>query len=633
MAGRPKRKESTAHPGDIVKNARQQRRTPEEIEAANLVAEERKAKKLRAAQEKHEAGVQRAAAAEGRAREQDQHAQATAARPDLASAALKRSLRSETQAEEEQPLSPTHVESFAQPVPTDNSGMLIDEHREDVTGYSDADGDKDYEPGNGSGNSADGDGNGGGDIDVGSGEEGDEEDEEIEAQLAVLAKKLYAKKERAKKQQEKPKKGTLRAEIAGPWDEIPPSAATKRRHSGDVELSQAAKKPKAAVGGLKSNWQKEVGVPKLARRSTSSWSRSVPRASSTTSATSASSRHTSGVPSEEPGEFEHDEEPDSLSAARAAKAAVRGASTSQMGITLKKKTVTVDINGKTKQEPKQRFTNADLPFPPESFAADLKHFQKTVIPDVIDYAATHEDAFAVTSHPSWEPTVKDIYGRYFSAYACTDAVLYVAAAAVSNWRSDIGKRALKAVSDKLRNIKEFPTTQSRREWVRKQSDPDTMPFLYREPDTQSGSYRSELILKTFYGHIRIAIKTDKSYGHPTGAMSISAAALERALSLWKDGNLSIEGLPRKAKKKAQSFIASPWADRAMSYLPPIQTLTTQKWREIFGLSMQFKDSKEEDLFEPRSTDDDSSDVPYIDPRSRVVVSDDEPDDDDEEMIQ
>jgi hypothetical protein len=96
-----------------------------------------------------------------------------------------------------------------------------------------------------------------------------------------------------------------------------------------------------------------------------------------------------------------------------------------MGIVLKKKTFVVDVNGKPKQDPKPKYTNADLPFPADGHAKDLKHFQKTVIPDITDWAATCEDTFAVTNHPEFTPTLESIWKTYFSAYPLTDVVEFV----------------------------------------------------------------------------------------------------------------------------------------------------------------------------------------------------------------
>ncbi|KAJ6590371.1 hypothetical protein B0H10DRAFT_2092249 [Mycena sp. CBHHK59/15] len=348
------------------------------------------------------------------------------------------------------------------------------------------------------------------------------------------------------------------------------------------------------AGGLKANWQKDLGLPKPVKKSATLWNRSVSRASST-SATSVATQPSAMLSAGDViGEFDQEEDESSVRAARAAKGT---AATAKMGITLKKKTVVVD------------------------------HFQDTFIPDLIDWAATLDDPFAANSHPSFQPTVEAIWNKYFTAYKIDAAVEYMAVSALGNWRSDIGKRALKAVSDHLKTIDKATL---RREWVADQSY--DLTFLYRDPATKGGSYRSELFLRTFGAHLRIVIKSDVSYGHPTGAASLCAAALERVLSLCQDGSPSIDGLPRKGKKSVLSFVAIPWADRASKYLTPIKTLTLQKWREIFNLASVFQNPKGNaipDIFEQSAdgTDGGDSSDGYLDPRSRVIVSDDEAEDD------
>lgn len=96
-----------------------------------------------------------------------------------------------------------------------------------------------------------------------------------------------------------------------------------------------------------------------------------------------------------------------------------------MGITLTKKVTVVDVNGKRKAEPKRRYTNSDLPFPPDSFSIDLAHYQKTFIPDLIDWAGSLERPFAASTRPEFKPTVQHIWDKYFSAYPFTDAVEYM----------------------------------------------------------------------------------------------------------------------------------------------------------------------------------------------------------------
>ncbi|KAJ6563507.1 hypothetical protein B0H10DRAFT_2115175 [Mycena sp. CBHHK59/15] len=335
------------------------------------------------------------------------------------------------------------------------------------------------------------------------------------------------------------------------------------------------------AGGLKANWQKDLGLPKPVKKSATSWNRSVSRASSTSATSVATQPSAMSSAGDVIGEFDQEEDESSVRAARAAKGTAA---------TAKVSAAYADVH------------KCGLPFPPDGHAADLKHFQDTFIPDLIDWAATLDDPFAANSHPSFQPT-------YFTAYKIDAAVEYMAVSALGNWRSDIGKRALKAVSDHLKTIDKATL---RREWVADQSY--DLAFLYRDPATKGGSYRSELFLRTFGAHLRIVIKSDVSYGHPTGAASLCAAALERALSLCQDGSPSTDGLPRKGKKSVLSFVAIPG-------------LTAH-----FNLASVFQNPKGNaipDIFEQSAdgTDGGDSSDGYLDPRSRVIVSDDEAEDD------
>ncbi|KAJ6555519.1 hypothetical protein B0H10DRAFT_2342869 [Mycena sp. CBHHK59/15] len=127
---------------------------------------------------------------------------------------------------------------------------------------------------------------------------------------------------------------------------------------------------------------------------------------------------------------------------------------------------------------------------------------------------------------------------------------------------------------------------------------------------ETGSYRSELFLRVLGGaHLRVYLKNEVSFGFPIGAALLVAAALERAFALCKDGSLSTEGIQHKGRKKANSFVPVPWAERAARYLPPIETLTPQKWHDIIALAAQFMNSKDSaPLFDDNSTDAESADA-------------------------
>ncbi|KAJ6563089.1 hypothetical protein DFH09DRAFT_1477983 [Mycena vulgaris] len=508
MAEREKRIGSSARPGDIVNNAKQKRRTQAEIAADKAKEEKAKAAKEKAAKDKREAGVERGRLAEEKIRKQDERARATASRPDLVTAAVKRTLMEEAETEKLKdasskavPPSPTALEPRVDTPPKDDSiaGEGEDSQMGNPDDQMDPDGSDKPEAG-GTGSDADyvpksdgaSESSADGDQDV------DDEDE-MQAQIAAFTKELLKKKQQAKAKATKPKKGwvpplgTLRSEIRDAQQDQRAATGTKRKPADNIH--------KAAQGHV--GWAKD----KLAE---GSWrleapeeiyevlepNRTIASVVSCICATEPGDVHG--------GEFDGDEEPAAVTAARAAKgsqgaAAASATSTAEMGIKLTKKTVVVDVNGKTKRETKPVYTNTDLPFPDDSRAVDLKHYQETFIPDIIDWAGSLDDPFAATSDPTFKATV----------------------------------RALKAMSDHLKSG-DLLTVQSRRDWVSAQAD--DVAFIYREPNTMSGSYRSDLIIQTFVGHLRIALETDVSYGHPTGAMTICCAAVERALQLCKNGS-------------------------------------------------------------------------------------------------
>ncbi|KAF8175271.1 hypothetical protein K438DRAFT_1848101 [Mycena galopus ATCC 62051] len=165
---------------------------------------------------------------------------------------------------------------------------------------------------------------------------------------------------------------------------------------------------------------------------------------------------------------------------------------------------------------------------------------------------------------------------------------------------------------------ELDTVQARRQWVADQVA--GVKFLYRDPTSKSGGYPGELVLRLFASfHLRLVLKSDGSFRLPI---------LERSFSLWKTGTLDNEGTGRKGENPALSFIASPWAQRALRYLPPIQKLSDQKWRESYELASPFLHSdkgKPDDILTDGSSTEDSELAGglYVDPRSSIIVSDDE----------
>ncbi|KAJ6608790.1 hypothetical protein B0H10DRAFT_2438860 [Mycena sp. CBHHK59/15] len=338
MADRDRRTASTAHPGDIVNKAKQRRRTREEIEREAASKQQAKEEKEKNAAEKKGRGVRRVAAMEEQMRDEDEHARGSAARPDLRTMELKRSIIARVQQQEHTPARDTS----ASPAPSSSADLDtpmygVADSVDPFNDGDDSDKDPDYvvpdEEVNPSEeeNDTDQEDAGQGDID---------DDAEIEAKIAAYEKNLRAKAKAKGKAPTKPQKGALRAEIQE--QQGLPSGTTKRKATEVAEPVEPAKKPKAAAGGLKANWQKDLGLDKPVKKSTTNWRRSMSSRASSASATSGISQPSTGsstgdLPS---GAFDQDEDESSMQAVRSAKRQGTATSaTKKMGITLTKKTV------------------------------------------------------------------------------------------------------------------------------------------------------------------------------------------------------------------------------------------------------------------------------------------------------
>ncbi|KAJ7434183.1 hypothetical protein B0H11DRAFT_2119253 [Mycena galericulata] len=134
-------------------------------------------------------------------------------------------------------------------------------------------------------------------------------------------------------------------------------------------------------------------------------------------------------------------------------------------------------------------------------------------------------------------------------------------------------------------LQEFPTIENRAQHV--QEKLSNSRFVYEDEDAETGAYRSELILQGFAAHLEYVLKIDMSFGYPIGVLALVCSAAERALSMHKTGKCTTEGVKRKGKRSAQSFVAVPWAARAKGYLPGIKSLSPHKWEKIVGMSHKY----------------------------------------------
>ncbi|KAJ7138683.1 hypothetical protein C8R43DRAFT_955169 [Mycena crocata] len=621
MSSRPRRAGSDRRPGKIVapRKRRSALEIQEEEEAAAAAAEEQR----QAEEESHLASVRRVAAKE----EEMRH------RPDLVTASIL-----PPQADADMPVDDgqsSGEQDFGLPpastIDTDSDGMLLgtdDDLQDEFEADGDDDHDEDYiqDEDDASADVGRVDPHAG-DSDAESSDDAGTIQKEFAAFLAARKKGKGDVKGKGKgKEAQKSKapkatpRGFLRQQILETHDiqaidtvpGVPASVAIKIKLKRKTVIERA--KP-AEIGGLRTDWKRRVAS------STAGPSQSRSSSKSSTMRTSEP---------EHGGAFEDDEPEDLVKAVQASKVGhsmSRGnAGTAKMGIKL----TPVDPIGPepTKRKAKPRLSNNDLPFAPQAFRDDLKTYQTGVLAYVLFWAGTRDNVFeAGPSHPDFCSTVEDAWKRFFPGIKINDAVYATAAGAIRNLRSNTGKRALKYVADILYydiedadgNIIQS-TTANRAEFVK--DELKDMSFAYRERTQKRGACRAESILYVFAAYLRaIAIvpEAKKRDHRSSGALALCTAAMERALSMYKTGDLVREKVQRKGKKPSHGFIATPWGDRALKYLVTIKRISAAKWDDAILCANALIDANA-----PQDWLDPEEDSEGPDPRSNFQLSDDEP---------
>ncbi|KAF8955384.1 hypothetical protein BDZ97DRAFT_1965483 [Flammula alnicola] len=203
------------------------------------------------------------------------------------------------------------------------------------------------------------------------------------------------------------------------------------------------------------------------------------------------------------------------------------------------------------------------------YLRDIRTWHESVVPPIIDWSGTLEDGFGVNAHPDLPFVVQESWNDEFPAIECNDAVLSVF---LIFYRQALPYR--------------------------------TGAVLL------SGAYCSSAIIEILAVHQQLVSKTDKFYGFPVGALSLCAAAHERALKLWRLGDP-----PDKDTKS--SFVCKPWATRAAAHFQTIKKLSEGKWDEILEAAAAVVGSRNDEL-DPTGDNESELDDP-----NEVLISEDE----------
>ncbi|KAH9031201.1 hypothetical protein EDB85DRAFT_1891189 [Lactarius pseudohatsudake] len=298
-----------------------------------------------------------------------------------------------------------------------------------------------------------------------------------------------------------------------------------------------------------------------------------------------------------PGAFDDDEGSTSLKAALAAKRKTTTtmptshvmpyrATTSNpnrqitpsMGLAIKKVDVnvtagliqdpTIKNDGNNTSKPYRYLKASDIPVTGEFELAkwDL------LIRGVLDWAGTLHEPFGTNEHPNLLEREEDVTGNI--------AVKKVINDRLNEWRSAFGKKVIQVLGDHVKadvTLRNSPTDTvsfvhgllpSPRE------QPLEFPLIYSNPMVfkLKGSWQAPLLLQVFATHLRRVVKSPGNFGYPAGALALSTAALEHALTQLESNT--------NGNMKTTGFDNNPWGGITSQYAESTHKLPDCKWAQI-----------------------------------------------------
>ncbi|KAH9036094.1 hypothetical protein EDB84DRAFT_1198809 [Lactarius hengduanensis] len=87
-----------------------------------------------------------------------------------------------------------------------------------------------------------------------------------------------------------------------------------------------------------------------------------------------------------------------------------------------------------------------------------------------------------------------------------------------------------------------------------------------------GSWQAPLLLQVFATHLRRVVKSPGNFGYPAGALALSTAALERALTQLESNT--------NGNMKTTGFDNNPWGGITSQYAESTHKLPDRKWAQI-----------------------------------------------------
>ncbi|KAG1750511.1 uncharacterized protein EDB91DRAFT_1244089 [Suillus paluster] len=205
------------------------------------------------------------------------------------------------------------------------------------------------------------------------------------------------------------------------------------------------------------------------------------------------------------------------------------------------------------------------------------------------------DPFGTNEHPEVSGKLQELWDVLFMHnkvnVAKCPAIKKVATDRLNEWRSMLGKNAIKILERELKKAEYRLDTNACIKFVQdrlpqKIDGQKRVPFIYTDHEGLKGLWLAPMLLELLAAHARHCGTSFQAFGKPAGALGVCAAAAHRALFLYKDGDSAKEaakdakcaGLPSQPTKNL-SFNAA-WGSVAMQYSLQMAQLPDKKWDQI-----------------------------------------------------
>lgn len=306
--------------------------------------------------------------------------------------------------------------------------------------------------------------------------------------------------------------------------------------------------------------------------------------------------------------------------------------TEQMGIQIAKVDSTTkdsDATANRKNGRRQKYTILDLPYPPGGKNSENWKLLNAM---VLSWAGAQEDPFSTNSKLDmeidmlWESvfpgSILDVQGR--------KRVLVVCGNSLNNWRSDIGKAGHQAALSMLHASREYPHDKTRCKKIVSDALYD-FRFIYEKPDNEvnRGPFCSAFVSKVFAVHLQKIIHS--KHGLQIGGLALVAAAVERGLGLFKTGEDALElkedteshsgkERSRNVRSRDLAFSDNPWGGVAREFIRSIKNLEKSHWESIYTHATEYMGRSEQIVDrEGHFPGDGDSESEAIRPRARIQI--------------